>query len=605
MVIQAGVLCKWTNDSQRFLLQHIDAIHNFPSHIYHSSLPFCPSSSWLRRVYAVELLQEVKVVRGLPAEWGKCSHTVVLNSNTRGLSYWNNIIAVGSSHGIITILNAVTGSQISVLCGHTGAVHALTFSSDGKSLVSGSYDKTVKLWDMQTGGIAKTFTGPMYEVSSVSISPDFATIASGSGGLIHLWNSQTGECYCVIEQPHYMRHVSFSPTDSQYFLSICNRKVQQWDINGHQVKPTFDGDHVAFSSDGNQFAACNGNAVTIQNFNSRAIVAQFHVANGDTTYCCFSPDNRLIAIAIERTIYIWNIASPEPCLIETLIEHTRTITSLAFSSPSSLISLSLNKSVKFWQIGTPSTDPDITDLKSTSLTSAEIKSIALQAKYGITITSDSDGVVKTWDIPTGLCKASFQTPAEGNCMRDVQLINGRLILVWHAEKDKKINIWDVEKGEPLLAIDTKIWHLLGLKISGDRSRVFLLCNDSIQAWSVQTGEFVGKVGLKLPLLSENLTVDGSRVWIYGLRCEGWDFGTPGSSPVQLPNMPTYRPHPNGIVLWDFGLSQIKDKITGEVVFHLPERYGKPIDVQWNGQYLVAYFMSTEALILDFSHLLLK
>jgi WD40 repeat protein len=242
-------------------------------------------------------------------------------------------------------------------------------------------------------------------------------------------------------------------------------------------------------------------------------------------------------------------------------------------------------------------------------------SITLQAKDGITITSDSDGVVKIWDISTGLCKASFQTPAKGTCMRDVQLINDRLILIWYANG---INIWDVERGELTSAVSVPPRMLKDLKISGDGSRVFSLAETSafispakslIQAWSVQTGESVGKVEFSnLGSSAVSLIVDGSRVWAHYTTIsiyEGWDFGTPGSSPAHLPNIPPDRLHPNGVVLWDTSLSQIKYEVTGEVVFQLPKRYGKPIDVQWNGQYLVACFRSTEVLILDFSHILEK
>jgi WD40 repeat protein len=103
--------------------------------------------------------------------------------------------------GDIIILDAITGSQMAVLSGHTW-VNCLTFSSDGKSLVSGSDDKTVKLWDMQTGGVVKTFHGHTQWVWSVSISADHTRIASGSGDhTICLWDIQTGECLCTIQQP--------------------------------------------------------------------------------------------------------------------------------------------------------------------------------------------------------------------------------------------------------------------------------------------------------------------------------------------------------------------------------------------------------------------
>ena len=183
-------------------------------------------------------------------------------------------------------------------------------------------------------------------------------------------------------------------------------------------------------------------------------------------------------------------------------------------------------------------------LKSTFSTSAIIRSITLHAKDGITITSNSDGVVRTWDISTGLCKASFQTPAKGINRRDVQLINSRLVLVWHA--DKMIEVWDVEKDKLLLKADGP--NLLeDLKISEDGSRVFALGRRAIQAQSMQTGKVVGKVGIKaIQHSTGSITVDGSKVWVHNSSVEDqiWDFGTPGSSPVQLPTIPLVRSHSN-------------------------------------------------------------
>ena len=551
------------------------------------------------------------MVQGLPAGWGTCSRTVSLSSHTQDLSFWNNTIAAGSKCGDIIFLDAVTGSQTAVLSGHTGEILSLTFSSDGKSLVSGSRDKTVKLWDVQTGGTVKTFHGHTGLVYSVSISADYARIASGAfDNTIHLWDIQTEECHCIIEHQSDVYHVSFSPKNPQHLLSISNGKVWQWNINGHQAGPTYDGFYIAFSSDGTQFVTYNKTAVVVQNSSSGVIVAAFHVANG-AKHCCFSPNGKHIAVATESTAYIWDISSSEPHLIETFIGHTRNIASLAFSSPSSFISASYDKSVKFWQIGASgsvSADP-----KSTFLTSTTIESITLQGKDGIIITSDPDGVVRTWDILTGLCKASFQTPAKASHKRDVQLINSKLIFVWYA--DGMINIWDAEKGILLLKVEGPD-DLEDLRMSGDGSRVFCLSADYIQAWSIQTGEVIGRAGIEFSvsvgpfgarsLHVGSLTVDGSRVWAHysDSAVQGWDFGILGSLPIQLPNIPPDRLHPNSVVLWDTGLFRIKDKVTGKVLFQLSKRYGKPVDVQWNSQYLVAYFIPTKVLVLDFSHMLL-
>ena len=540
------------------------------------------------------------MVRGVPAGWGVCFCTVSLGSPTIALSYWNNLIAVGSKHGDIIILDAITGSQTAVLLGHTDEVRSVAFSSDGKLLVSGSDDMTVKLWDVQTGGVIKTFSGHTDWVRSVSISVDCTIIASGSlDKTIHLWNIQTGECYCVIEQQDTVYLVIFSPRDPQYLLSESNNQVRQWDINGHQVGPTSNGYYAAFSLDSTQFALYYKGTVTVQNSSSGETVAEFHQDSSSYYRCCFSPNGRFIAASAGRTACVWGIARSEPHLIETFIGHTNHISFLTFSSPSSLISLSDDQSVKFWRIGVALTDPVEIGPESTSLTSAQIQSITLQARDGIIITSDSDGLVKTWDISTGLCKASFQNPAKDLENWDVQLSNGRLILAWYAYWE--INIWDVEKEEITTTVN-RLDDLEDLKISWDGSRVFSLDANSIQVHSVQTGEIMGEVGIeRIPEIG-SLIIDGSKVWACypNLGARGWDFESLGSSPVALsPD----GPHSNSPVQWDAGLSGLKENATGKVVFQLPKRYGKIDKVQWDGQYLVACYEPTKFLILDFSHVL--
>jgi len=604
MDIQTGVLCKWTDDSQRFLLEHFETIHNSPSHIYHSALPFCPSSSWLREYYSAELSLQAKVVKGLPAEWGECSRTISLDKKIHAFSYSDNTIALAFlSYDDIITLNAITGNQTAILSGHTEYIKSLTFSSDGTSLVSGSLDRTVKLWDIQTGGVVKTFTGHTNYVWSVSISADCTRIASGSpDDTVRLWDIQTGECHCVITQQNTVDHVRFFPTDPRHLLSISNNKVYQWDANGHQNSPVWDGSHINFSPDGTQLALCDGAVVTVQSSDSRAIVTKFHTTNSDTKHCCFSPDGKLVAVAAGHTAYVWDITGPDPYLTETFIGHTNDITSLAFSSPTSLISASEDNSIKFWQIGASPTTPAETD---PSLTSAPIKSITLQATEGITISSDSNGVVKIWDISTGTCKTSFQTPVKDTYCRDVRLIDDRLIIVWHPYE--KIYIWDIEKGELLQTVDVPgyedLWkgNLVDLRISRDGTKVFCLYWRSVHAWSIQTREHLGVVKIESVGSQRSLIVDGSRAWIHHPQSEyqGWDFRTPGSPPIELPNTPA--PHLSGPMGQDISHSRIKDIVTGKVVFQLSGRFAKPTAVQCDGCYLAASYSSGEILILDFNH----
>src|SRR5262249_35025557 len=86
------------------------------------------------------------------------------------------------------------------LKGHTGVVLSVAFSPDGKRLVSGSEDQTVKVWDAHTGQQPLTLKGHTSWVNSVAFSPDGTRIASGSWDHLHktpgevkVWDAQTGQ----------------------------------------------------------------------------------------------------------------------------------------------------------------------------------------------------------------------------------------------------------------------------------------------------------------------------------------------------------------------------------------------------------------------------
>jgi DNA-binding helix-hairpin-helix protein with protein kinase domain len=79
------------------------------------------------------------------------------------------------------------------LTGHSSSVWSVAYSPDGQTLASGSFDKTIKLWNIKTGKLLQTLKSHSSWVSSVAYSPDGQTVASGSrDSTIKLWNIKTG-----------------------------------------------------------------------------------------------------------------------------------------------------------------------------------------------------------------------------------------------------------------------------------------------------------------------------------------------------------------------------------------------------------------------------
>ena len=149
---------------------------------------------------------------------------------------------------------------------------------------------------------------------------------------------------------------------------------------------------------------------------------------------------------------------------------------------------------------------------------------------------------------------------------------------------------------------------------GDGSRVIELYEDSIGVWDIWTGKSVCKKkvnwdnGTFTALQRTHfdaLRMDGSKVLVRlgESSIQGWDFGIPGSTPIQFSETSSGKAHLNCINVrkWsENSLVRIEDGITGKEVFQLYGRYAKPTSTQWDGWYLIAGYDSGEVLILDFS-----
>ena len=140
-------------------------------------------------------------------------------------------VVSASNDKTLKLWDAETGQEIRTLKGHTKQVHYCAFSPDGARVVSASLDKTVKLWDAETGRELRTFKGHTEPVDDCAFSPDGARVVSASRDTtLQLWDAETGQEIRTLKGHTYrVNACAFSPDGARVVSASDDRTLKLWD----------------------------------------------------------------------------------------------------------------------------------------------------------------------------------------------------------------------------------------------------------------------------------------------------------------------------------------------------------------------------------------
>jgi WD40 repeat protein/tetratricopeptide (TPR) repeat protein len=443
----------------------------------------------------------------------------------------------------VKVWDAQSGQEVLALKGHTSHVNSVAFSPDGKRLASGSEDKTVKVWDAQSGQEVLTLKGHTDGVRSVAFSPDGKRLASASNfpdRTVKVWDAQTGQEVLALKGHRYwVTSVAFSPDGKRLASGSWDSTVKVWDAQtGKEVlalKGHTDGMHsVAFSPDGKRLASgSEDKTVKVWDAQTGREVLALKGHTDGVRSVAFSPDGTRLASGGGRAdqpgeVKVWDAQTGREVL--ALKGHTGEVNSVAFSPDGKRLASGSGNvfkgEAKVWDA---QTGPEALTLQGHTGT---VRSVAFSPDGKRLASGSFDKTVKVWDAQTGQEVLALQGHT-GEVSSVAFSPDGKRLA--SGSDDKTVKVWDAQTGQQVLALKGHTDTVNSVAFSPDGTCLASGAGDptnhkpgEVKVWDAQTGqEVLALKGHTQVVTSVCFSPDGKRIasGSYDQTVKVWDAQT--------------------------------------------------------------------------------
>ncbi|MCL2925057.1 MAG: serine/threonine protein kinase [Trichodesmium sp. MAG_R04] len=249
--------------------------------------------------------------------------------------------------------------QVQDLSRYLAAVGTVVFSPDGKMLVAGSRETTVKILEIPTGRVINTFPADDSPIWSVAFNKNATQLVAGTyDWRVIIWNFATGEPFRIFEHRAPIWSVVISPNNKIVASSSGDRTVKVWDLKTGFLIFSFP-DHsdivysIDISSDGKKLVSGSADqTIKIEDLDTGELINTLTGHKGPIRSVKITPDGeKIVSGSYDTTIKIWDLKTGK--LIKTLSGHIAEVISVDISPDGRYIaSGSKDNTIKIWDLET-------------------------------------------------------------------------------------------------------------------------------------------------------------------------------------------------------------------------------------------------------------
>ncbi|XP_075796225.1 WD repeat-containing protein 88 isoform X1 [Pelodiscus sinensis] len=299
-----------------------------------------------------------------------------------------------------------------ILRGHTDIVSSCHFCFEDTKILSCSYDKTVKLWDVEKSVPVQVFEEEhLAPISECSLTPDNKRVITSSyDKTVKAWDMETGKMLWTVEQEGLVTSCNIS-CDGKYVVSGLDMENAICVIDAV-------------------------NAITV------AYVQDHH--RSTVTRCCFDPDNeRVCSVSCDKTIKLWDIIAQSTTI--TIDEaHNNVISDCCFSIDGHyLCTASWDKILKIWdvKIGEFRCHGPICLNQGHK---GSVSSCIFSKDASLVVSGAYDKTIALWDAGAGYKKLALK--GHEDWVTDVAISSNKKWIL-SSSKDATLRLWNIEKAD--------------------------------------------------------------------------------------------------------------------------------------------------------------